>query len=144
MLYPRIMKNDLWNDWMNDFSGADGFWGNTAKSDVMKTDVRETEESYIVEMDLPGFKKDEVQATLEEGYLTISASKNTTDEKKDDEGRYIRRERFYGNCSRRFYVGESITEEDISAKFEDGILCLSIPKKSPGKVEKKTYIQIEG
>ena len=78
MLYPRILKNDLWNDWMNDFSGADGFWGNTAKSDVMKTDVRETEEGYIVEMDLPGFKKDEVQATLEEGYLTISASKNTT------------------------------------------------------------------
>lgn len=144
MLVPRIVKNDLWSDWMNDFPSMDGFWGNTNKSDVMKTDVKEREDGYQVEIDLPGFKKEDVQATLEDGYLTISATKNSTDEEKNDEGKYIRRERFYGNCSRSFYVGDALTQEDITAKFEDGILNLSIPKKTPEKVEKKSYIQIEG
>lgn len=129
---------------MNDFSSMNGFWGNAAKHDAMKTDVIENEDGYKVEIDLPGFKKDDVQATLEDGYLTISASKNSSDEEKDEEGSYIRRERFYGNCSRSFYVGEAVTQEDISAKFEDGILNLTIPKKSPQQIDKKEYIQIEG
>lgn len=144
MLLPRIAKNDLWSDWMNDFPTMNGFWGGTTKNDVMKTDIRETEDAYKVEIDLPGFKKEDVQATLEDGYLTINASKNSTDEEKDDEGRYIRRERFYGSCSRSFYVGEAVTQEDITAKFEEGILNLTIPKKSPEQIDKKEYIQIQG
>ena len=140
MLVPRIMKNDLWSDWMNDF------WGNqnNQKVDVMKTDVKENDKGYSVEIDLPGYKKDDVQATLEDGYLTISASKNSSNEEKDEDGKYIRRERFYGNCSRSFYVGEAVTDADITAKFEDGILNLTIPKKEPEQIDTKSYIQIEG
>ncbi len=140
MLVPRIMRNDLWSDWMNDF------WGNqnNQKVDVMKTDVKESDKGYSVEIDLPGYKKDDVQATLEDGYLTISASKNSSNEEKDEDGKYIRRERFYGNCSRSFYVGEAVTDADITAKFEDGILNLSIPKKEPEQIDTKSYIQIEG
>ena len=140
MLVPRIMRNDLWSDWMNDF------WGNqnNQKVDVMKTDVKENDKGYSVEIDLPGYKKDDVQATLEDGYLTISASKNSSNEEKDEDGKYIRRERFYGNCSRSFYVGEAVTDADITAKFEDGILNLTIPKKEPEQIDTKSYIQIEG
>jgi len=140
MLVPRIMRNDLWSDWMNDF------WGNqnNQKVDVMKTDVKENDKGYSVEIDLPGYKKDAVQATLEDGYLTISASKNSSNEEKDEDGKYIRRERFYGNCSRSFYVGEAVTDADITAKFEDGILNLTIPKKEPEQIDTKSYIQIEG
>ena len=140
MLVPRIMRNDLWSDWMNDF------WGNqnNQKVDVMKTDVKENDKGYSVEIDLPGYKKDDVQATLEDGYLTISASKNSSNDEKDEDGKYIRRERFYGNCSRSFYVGEAVTDADITAKFEDGILNLTIPKKEPEQIDTKSYIQIEG
>ena len=140
MLVPRIMRNDLWSDWMNDF------WGNqnNQKVDVMKTDVKESDKGYSVEIDLPGYKKDDVQATLEDGYLTISASKNSSNDEKDEDGKYIRRERFYGNCSRSFYVGEAVTDADITAKFEDGILNLTIPKKEPEQIDTKSYIHIEG
>ena len=140
MLVPRIMRNDLWSDWMNDF------WGNqnNQKVDVMKTDVKENDKGYSVEIDLPGYKKEDVQASLEDGYLTISASKNSSNEEKDEDGKYIRRERFYGNCSRSFYVGEAVTDADITAKFEDGILNLTIPKKEPEQIDTKSYIQIEG
>ena len=98
-------------------------------SHVMKTDIRELDNGYEVVVDLPGFTKDEVQATLENGYLTISAEKGLDkDEKEKESGRYIRKERYAGACSRSFYVGEDITEEDIKAEFKHGLLKLFVPK----------------
>ena len=112
---------------------------------IMRTDVKETDSGYELDIDLPGCKKENVKAELKEGCLTISAETNRSDEQKDENGRYIRRERYYGNCSRSFYVGEDITEEDIRAKFEDGILKVSIPKKEAKPVvEESKFIQIEG
>ena len=100
-----------------------------AKS-IMKTDIRDTEDSYELDVDLPGYKKDEISAQLKDGYLTISASKNTENEEKDKKGNYIRRERYNGTMSRSFYVGDAIHQDDIHAKYEDGILKLSIPKQN--------------
>ena len=111
----------------------------------MKTDIREKEDGYELDMDLPGFKKEDIKAELHEGVLTISAAKNLDKDQKDEKGRYIRKERYSGAMSRSFYVGDALTEEDISAKFEDGILKLSIPKKTPKpEVPEKKYIAIEG
>ena len=114
-----------------------------AKS-IMKTDIRDTEDSYELDVDLPGYKKDEISAQLKDGYLTISASKNTENEEKDKKGNYIRRERYNGTMSRSFYVGDAIHQDDIHAKYEDGILKLSIPKKTKQEVEQTNYISIEG
>ena len=112
---------------------------------MMKTDVKEKKDSYILEMDLPGFTKDEVKVSLEDGYLTISAAKGLDqDEQEKKSGRYIRRERYAGACERTFYVGTEVTEEDIKGEFQHGILKLTIPKKEakPAVPEKK-YITIE-
>ena len=110
----------------------------------MKSDVKETDAGYEVDFDLPGFKKDEISAKLDDGYLTISASKGLDKDEKNKEGKYIRKERYAGAMSRSFYVGGDVTEEDIKAKYEDGILRLSIPKKEAKAVENKKYIAIEG
>ena len=107
--------------------------------------MKETEGSYELDIDLPGYKKEDVKAELKDGYLTISAATNTSNDQKDENGKYIRRERYYGNCSRSFYVGENITQEDIKARFEDGILKIVVPKKeAKPAVEEKKYISIEG
>ena len=111
---------------------------------MMKTDVRETDDSYEVDIDLPGFKKDEIQAQLKDGYLTVSAAKGLDKDEKDKKGNYIRQERYAGAMSRSFYVCDGVTQEEIKAKYEDGILKLSIPKKSGEKVEAKNRIAIEG
>ena len=111
----------------------------------MKTDVKETENGYEVAVDLPGFKKEDVTCELKDGYLTISAQKNVQNDEKNEEGKYIRRERYTGSQSRSFYVGEHLTEEDIHAAFEDGILKLDIPKKEAKPVEEKRhFVQIAG
>ena len=111
----------------------------------MKTDVRETDDAYEVDIDLPGFKKDEVTAQLNDGYITISASKGLDKDEKDKKsGKYIRKERYAGSMSRSFYVGEDVTQDEISAKFENGILQLKVPKKANKAVEGKNYIAIEG
>ena len=111
----------------------------------MKTDVRETEKSYELDIDLPGFKKDEISAVLEDGYLTVSASKGLDKDEKDKKGNYIRKERYAGAMSRSFFVGNGVTEDEVKAKYEDGILRLSIPKKSENhSVESKKLIAIEG
>ena len=110
----------------------------------MKTDVKETDTGYEVDIDLPGFKKDEINAKLEDGYLTISAAKGLDKDEKDKKGKYIRKERYAGSMSRSFYVGEGVTEDDIKAKYEDGILRLVVPKKAAKAVENKKYIAIEG
>ena len=99
---------------------------------------------YEMDIDLPGFKKEDVSAKLENGYLTITAAKGLDKDEKNDKGVYIRRERYSGQCARTFYVGEAVTQEDIKAKFEDGILKVTIPKVEPKKVEDKKYIAIEG
>lgn len=112
---------------------------------MMSTDVKETENGYEVIMNLPGFAKEDVKGEIKDGYLTVTATTNTSKDEKDADGKYIRRERYSGSCSRSFYVGEDVTQDDIKAKFEDGTLKLSIPKKEPEqKEEQKRYIEIEG
>ena len=142
---PSIFGENLFDDWM-DFSFPDidkALYGKHAKNE-MKTDVRETEDGYELDIDLPGFKTDEVTAQLDNGYLTIQASKGLDKEQKDKKGKYIRKERYAGSMSRSFYVGDAITEEDVHAKYEDGILKLSVPKKEAKAVEQTKHIAIEG
>ncbi len=150
MMMPSIFGENLFDDFM-DFPFERDFWGRRNplygknEKNIMKTDVRETDSSYELDIDLPGFKKDEVTAKLENGYLTISASKGLNKDEKDKEnGKYIRRERYAGAVSRSFYVGEHIQQEDIHAKFEDGILKLTVPKKDAKQVDEQKYISIEG
>lgn len=153
MMMPSIFGENLFDDFMdfpfskefekNFFGNKNPLYGKHAKN-MMKTDVRETENGYEVDIDLPGFKKEEITAKLDNGYLIISASKGLDKEKQDKDGHYIRRERYAGSMSRSFYIGERVTENDVKAKYEDGILRLSIPKKEPKKVEDKKYIPIEG
>lgn len=149
MMLPTIFGENLFDDFMDDafernfFGGRNPLYGKHSKN-LMKTDVKETEAGYELDIDLPGFKKDEISAHLEDGYLTVSAAKGVDKDEKDNEGRYIRRERYSGSMTRSFYVGNAVTEEDIKAKYEDGILSLSIPKKDPKAVEAKKYIAIEG
>lgn len=113
--------------------------------EMMSTDVRETESGYEVIMNLPGFTKEDVKGEVKDGYLTVTATTSTSNDEKDAEGKYIRRERYSGSCSRSFYVGEEVTQDDIKAKFEDGTLKLTIPKKEPQvKEAQKRYIEIEG
>ena len=150
MLVPSIFGENLFDDFM-DFPFDDDFWGRknplygkNAKR-MMKTDIRETEGSYELDVDLQGFKKDEIKASLENGYLTISAAKGLDKDEKDKDGKYIRQERYAGAMSRSFYVGDEVTQEDIKAKYEDGILKLSIPKKEKKPaVEQDNHIAIEG
>ena len=146
MLMPSIFGENLFNDdWMDfGFPEVDKALYGKHANNVMKTDVKETDTSYEVDIDLPGFKKDEINAQLDNGYLTISAAKGLDKDEKDKKGKYIRKERYAGAMSRSFYVGEGITQEDIKAKYEDGILRLSVPKKEAKAVENKKYIAIEG
>ena len=146
MLMPSIFGENLFNDEWMDFGFPEvdkALYGKHANN-VMKTDVKETDTGYEVDIDLPGFKKDEINAQLDNGYLTISAAKGLDKDEKDKKGKYIRKERYAGAMSRSFYVGEGVTQEDIKAKYEDGILRLSVPKKEAKAVENKKYIAIEG
>ena len=146
MLMPSIFGENLFNDdWMDfGFPEVDKALYGKHANNVMKTDVKETDTGYEVDIDLPGFKKDEIKAQLDNGYLTISAAKGLDKDEKDKKGKYIRKERYAGAMSRSFYVGEGVTQEDIKAKYEDGILRLSVPKKEAKAVENKKYIAIEG
>ena len=150
MMLPSIFGENLFDDWMDDFpvrgileGEHNPLYGKHGKN-LMKTDVKELEKGYEVAVDLPGFKKDELHVELQNGYLTISASKSLNKDEKDKEGKFIRQERYAGSCSRSFYVGEGVEEKDIQAKFEDGTLRLAIPKKDPKAVASKKYIAIEG
>ena len=146
MLMPSIFGENLFNDdWMDfGFPEVDKTLYGKHANNVMKTDVKETDTGYEVDINLPGFKKDEINAQLDNGYLKISAAKGLDKDEKDKKGKYIRKERYAGAMSRSFYVGEGITQEDIKAKYEDGILRLSVPKKEAKAVENKKYIAIEG
>ena len=110
---------------------------------MMKTDVRETDNSYELDIDLPGFKKDEIKVELDNGYLSISAAKGLDKDEENKDGKYIRRERYAGAMNRTFYVGDNLTQQDIQAKFEDGILKISVPKKDVQQIEQNKYIAIE-
>ncbi len=149
MMMPSIFNENLFDEMMN-FPFEDDFFGRKNPlygkhgRNVMKTDVKETDGSYEVAVDLPGFKKDEISADLKDGYLTISAEKGLDKNEDDKDGNFIRRERYYGSCSRSFYVGNAVREEDIKAKFEDGLLKLSIPKKDERAIETPKRISIEG
>ena len=154
MLMPRIFGEDLFDNFMNDFSFYNDapfenvekkLYGHHAKN-VMKTDIKETDEGYELEIDLPGFAKDEVKVSLDNGYMTVSAAKGLDkDEQEKKSGKYIRRERYAGACERSFYVGDEITEEDVKGEFKHGMLKLFIPKKeAKPAVEQKKYISIEG
>lgn len=139
MLMPSIFGENLFDDFM-DFP-----FGGKKINTMMKTDIRDTDSSYELDIDMPGFKKEDIKAQLKDGYLTISASTSANNDEQDKDGRYIRRERYVGSCSRSFYVGEGVKEEDIRAKFENGILKLSIPKvENKPQVEEQKYIAIEG
>ena len=148
MLMPSIFGENLfdddWFDFDRDFWGRKNpLYGKNAKN-IMKTDICEHDKGYELDVDLPGFKKDEINIELENGYLTISAAKGLDKDEQDKKGKYIRKERYAGAMQRSFYVGDAVTEEDIKAKFEDGILKLNIPKKDAKEVETKKTIAIEG
>ena len=158
-MLPSVFGEDLFDDWMDYFPFGRDFdkefskamaptehalYGKHAKN-MMKTDVRETDDSYEVDIDLPGFKKDEVKIQLADGYLTIEAAKGLDEDEKDKKsGKYIRRERYAGSMSRSFYVGEDVKQEEIHAKYDNGILKLSVPKKEAKKaVDSSKYIASE-
>ena len=154
MLMPSIFGEDLFDSFMRDFPFYDDkdmkklekrLYGRHGKN-MMKTDIKETDDSYELEMDLPGFTKDEVKVSLEDGYLTISAAKGLDKDEQDKKsGRYIRKERYAGACERTFYVGDSVAQEDVKGEFKHGILKLTIPKKEEKpEVPEKRYIAIEG
>ena len=153
MMMPSIFGENLFDDdWMDfPFDRFDReFWGRKnplygkhAKN-MMKTDIREHDEGYELDVDLPGFKKDEISVQLDNGYLTISASKGLDKDEQDKKGKYIRKERYAGTMQRSFYVGDAVTQEDVKAKFEDGILKLSLPKKNAKAIEANNSIAIEG
>ena len=143
--YERRHQRALFNPFRDMENFEKNFWGDMAATDF-KTDIKDNGKEYVLEAELPGFKKEDIHVDIEDGYMTISAEKKSENDEKDDKsGKYLRRERYYGSCSRSFYVGEEVTEEDIKAKFEDGILKISVPKKEPQPaVEQTKTIAIEG
>ncbi|MCI5515936.1 Hsp20/alpha crystallin family protein [Roseburia sp. MUC/MUC-530-WT-4D] len=157
MLMPSIFGENLFDDWFDSFDNfpfyMDKDMNNAEKKlygkkagRIMKTDIKETDKGYELIVDLPGFTKDEIKASVENGYLTISAAKGLDkDEKEKESGRYIRQERYAGSCERSFYVGDAVKQEDVKAEFKHGILKLFVPKKEAEKaVEQNKYIAIEG
>lgn len=148
-MMPSIFGENLFDEFFDDDfpmipmrSIRNPLYGKSAKN-LMKTDVRETDNTYELDVDLPGFKKDEVQLDLKDGYLTISAAKGLDKDQEDKKGKYIRQERYAGACSRSFFVGEEIEPRDVSAKFEDGILRVSLPKQVKKELPRNSTIAIE-
>lgn len=151
-MFPALMNDMMFSDLFDDpfFEG----WRNMDRAaacdpnmsaGMMSTDVRETDKGYMVDIDMPGFKKDDISLDLQNGYLTVSAHRNSSHEDKDDNGRWLRRERYAGSCSRSFYVGEDVKDSDIHASYKDGTLCLETPKpEAQQQVETKHQIAIEG
>ncbi|MDE6015987.1 MAG: Hsp20/alpha crystallin family protein [Acetatifactor sp.] len=144
MLMPSIFGENLFDDFFG-FAYPTRNFQRVDIGEIMKTDVRESDTGYELDISLPGYKKEDVKAELKDGYLTINASTSLDNDEKDEKtGKYIRRERYSGSCSRSFYVGKNMTEEDIKAKFEDGVLKLSVPKKdAKPAIEEKKYIAID-
>lgn len=141
MLMPSIFGESL----LDDFFNYPFVHEETSTGSLMQTDVKDMDDSYEITMNLPGIKKEDVKAELKDGYLTISASTAANNDEKDSNGRYIRRERRSGSFSRSFYIGSEVTQEEIKAKFENGILTMTVPKKeAKQEIPEKRYISIEG
>ena len=146
-MLPSIFGENLFDDFFNDFdmfpgwSGRNPLYGKHARN-MMKTDVRETEDTYEVDVDLPGFQKDEIRLDLKDGYLTIQAAKGLDKDQQDKKGKYIRQERYAGAMSRSFYVGD-VEPDQISAKYEHGVLQISLPKAGKKELPKSSTIAIE-
>ncbi|MCD8225534.1 MAG: Hsp20/alpha crystallin family protein [Clostridiales bacterium] len=144
MLFTPVRRNhgfDLFDDFFNDpfFSAPVSHTTTT----LMRTDVREDDTNYMLDIELPGFKKEDIKAELKDGYLTINASHEANNDEKDANGKIIRQERYSGSCKRSFYVGENLKQEDVQAAFENGVLTLKFPKEAPAAVEETPkYIQI--
>ncbi|MBM6700335.1 Hsp20/alpha crystallin family protein [Bifidobacterium pullorum subsp. saeculare] len=150
-MFPALLNDGLFNDLFNDpfFAGVDTgtrAGANHAMSTaLMSADVRETDKAYDVDIDMPGFKKDDINLELQNGYLTVSAHRDGSHDEKDKEGKWLRRERYAGSVSRSFYVGDDVKEGDIKASYKDGTLCVQIPKpETKPQVEAKHTIAIEG
>ncbi len=150
MLMPSIFAENLFDEFFDDFPMPREFrnidrrlYGKNAARE-MKTDVHEHEDHYEVDIDLPGFKKDEITLSLENGYLTVSAAKGVDKDEKTKKGKVIRQERYAGALQRSFYVGDALTEKDITARFENGVLSLNVPKQEARKLPEKKVIMIEG
>ena len=147
-MLPSIFGENLFDDFFSDPfemmvpQGRSPLYGKHAKG-LMKTDVRETDGSYELDVDLPGFKKDEIHVDLKDGYLTISAAKGLDKDESAKDGKYLRQERYAGACSRSFYVGETARPEDIAAKYEDGILRVSVPKEVKKPLPTVTSVTIQ-
>jgi len=139
MMIPRRNDYDLWDD----IFGKDPFFDRKAVEKVMKTDIREKDGNYMLEMDLPGYDKENIEISIEDGYLTVNAKVDNSKEDTDKKESYIRKERYFGECSRSFYVGENVTEDDVKASFKNGKLTLVFPKEEEKKVEGKKLIQID-
>lgn len=145
-MLPSIFGENLFDEWFDDaltpfFQGRDPLYGKHARN-LMRADVRETDNAYELDIDLPGFKKDEISLKLDQGYLTIQAAKGLDKDDQDKDGRYIRRERYAGACSRSFYVGD-VEQKDVSARYEDGILKISVPKTVKQALPEQNPIAIE-
>ncbi len=140
MMLPRKRNNyDLWDEMF----GIDPFFTGESNK-IMKTDIREKKDKYVIEIDLPGYEKDNIKIEIEDGYLSIHATANSSKDESDDEGEFVRKERYFGECSRSFYIGDDITEEDIRASFKNGTLKIEVPKKEAKKeIPEKKYIAID-
>ena len=144
MLMPSIFTENLFDDWFDAFHDVDRkLYGKNAPRE-MRTDVHEHEDHFTVDIDLPGFKKEDINLELENGYLTVRAAKGVDKDEKDSKGRIIRQERYSGAMQRSFYVGNALTEEDITARYENGVLQLNVPKMEARKLPEKKTIMIEG
>jgi len=134
MRYFPTSRFDVFNDLFDDVF--------TSRNEMMKTDIKELDGKYELDIELPGFDKKDVNIELYDGYLTISASKNEENEEKDNKGNIIRQERHYGSCSRSYFVGNNITEKEVMANMENGVLKISVPSAESKKLETKKTIQI--
>ena len=139
MMIPR-KRNDF--DLFDEMFGMDPFFERRVAK-LMKTDIKEKGDKYIIDIDLPGYDKENIDLEIEDGYLKVSAKVDKNIDESDEEEKYIHQERFYGECSRSFYIGKNIKEEDIKASFKKGILTLTIPKEEQKKLEEKKKIQID-
>lgn len=143
MYMPAIFNDSLFDDFFTDYTPDAKKRNMAAVQGVMKTDIKENDKEYELTIELPGYKKENVNAELKDGYLIINATNEKNEEEKDEKG-YIRKERYYGSCQRSFFVGKNLKEEDIKAKFDNGVLTLTVPKEVERLPEEKKYIAIEG
>jgi len=139
MVYIPVKRNSVFDDLIDDVFGAPGFNGSGS---LMRTDIREKDGMYMLDIDLPGFKKEDIKISLYNGNLTVTAEHTKSDEEKNAEGRIIRQERYMGSCSRSWYVGEAIHDTDIKAEFKDGILTLELPSEKKKEEIEKKFISI--